>query len=680
MKYPVTKKRNFTEELHGKQVADPYRWLEKIETEEVGKWVSEQNKFSKKFLRDGAAYDKILKELKKIWYYSSQNAPSVKGGKYFYLANDGTQNHNILYVKESLDAPPRILLDPNKWSKDGSSSLSVLYISDDGKYLVYGISRSGSDWQDIKILDVEKTKDLPETLKWCRFTFVSWKKDSSGFFYNRFPEETSVPPEDRINYSKVYFHELNSDQSQDVLIFEDNKNKEQDFYPVVTYDGEYLLIFAGIGTDNKNLVYVRKLIENKRFIRLIPDFEAEYTYVYNIGDIFFFKTDLNAPFGKIVSIDLKNPSEKAWKEVVPETRNKLLNATTAGEKFILEYLYDAHSVLKIYSLEGKLLNEIQLPGLGTVLGISGEPDLKDIYFKYTSFTYPGIVYQYDINRNEMKEFSRDGLSVDQSEFTIERLIAVSKDGTKVPYFLVRGKSVERNGSNPTILYGYGGFNIPETPSFSVSLYYWLKKGGIYALANLRGGGEFGEVWHKGGMLGNKQNVFEDFIAVAQSLIENGFTQKEKLAIRGGSNGGLLTGACMIQKPELFGAVVCQVGVLDMLRYHKWTVGRYWIPEYGDPENKEHFQFLYAYSPVHNVKKGVKYPPVLITTADTDDRVYPAHSFKFAAELQEKSSGESPVLLRIEEKAGHGHGKSLSKLVEQASDIYSFLNKTLGLEG
>lgn len=676
MKYPKTKKLDFAEEIHNVKVEDPYRWLEDVESDEVKKWADAQNEFSEKFLRDGTDFKKIYADLKKIWTYQKKSAPIKKGGKYFFMANNGNQNHDVFYVQDMSDSDPRILLDPNKWSEDGSSSLIDKYISEDGKFVAYGRSESGSDGQDIKILDVEKCEDLPETLKWCRFTVVSWKKDSSGFFYNRYPEEGSVPPEDMTNYSKVYFHLLKNPQEKDELIYEDKENKKFSLHTEISRDGEYLMVYISSDMEYYNMILIRKIDETKPFTYLIDEFEAEYRYIYNEGEIFYVWTNMDAPLGRIISIDLKDLSKEKRREVIPETNDKLENAKVIGGRFILEYLQDAHTVLKIFSIKGEFDKEIPLPDIGTTYGINGESDQDEAFFKFISFTWPGTVYRYDFVKDEINELYRDGLSVDPSKFIVERLFSVSKDGTKVPFFVVRRKDLRLDGSNPTILYGYGGFNISETPVFSVPMYYWIEKGGIFVVANLRGGGEFGEAWHKGGMLGNKQKVFDDFISVAKFLTENKYTSREKLAIRGGSNGGLLTGACMVQRPDLFGAVVCEVGVLDMLRYHKWTVGRFWIPEYGDPEKEEDFRFLYAYSPLHNVKEGVNYPPVLIITADTDDRVYPAHSFKFAAALQKKSSKENPVLLNIERKAGHGHGKPVSQMIEKSADIYVFLFKTL----
>ncbi len=679
MKYPDTKKIDLVELIHGVEVEDPHRWLEDVESEEVKKWAEAQNELSEQHIKERGQFGKIFSDLKKIWNYPKKGAPINKGGKYFFLAEDGIQNHAVFYFQKTLDSPPEVLLNPNKWSEDGSSSLNYKYISNEGKYVAYGRSESGSDRQEIKIFDVEKREDLPETLKWCRFTVVSWKKDSSGFFYNRFPEDGSVPPEDMTNYSKIYFHGLKNPQEKDELIYEDKENKKWTFHTEISLDGEFLMVFISSDKEYKNKILIRKIDGNEPFTYLIDEFEAEYKYVFNEGDNFYLWTNMDTPLGRIISLDLKDLSKEKRREVIPETKDKLENAKVVGGKFVLEYLHDARTELKIFSIEGEFIKEIPLPDIGTIYGINGEPEQDEAFFKYFSFTCPGTVYKYDFVKDELIKLSEDGLSVDSSKFVVERLLSVSKDGTKVPFFAVRRKDLTLNSANPTILYGYGGFNIPETPVFSVPMYYWIEKGGVYVLANLRGGGEFGEEWHKGGMLENKQNVFDDFISVAEFLIENKYTKREKLAIRGGSNGGLLTGACMVQRPDLFGAVVCEVGVLDMLRYHRWTVGRYWIPEYGDPEKEEDFKFLFAYSPLHNVKEGVNYPPILIITADTDDRVFPAHSFKFAAALQDKSSGKNPVLLSIEKKAGHGHGKPVSQLIEKSADIFTFLFKTLGVE-
>jgi prolyl oligopeptidase len=522
-------------------------------------------------------------------------------------------------------------------------------------------------------------KDQSGVLQWCKFTSIAWKHDNSGFYYDRFPAEGEVPEEDRNNYNKVYWHELGTDQSKDVLVYEDPANKEYGFAPTITDDGRYLILAAYHGTDENNGIFYRETKSDGEFVKLLDLHEASYEFVDNVGSIWYFNTTLDAPRGRIIAIDVEKPGRENWMEIVPQTDDVIHYLAMVNDQLVIAYMRDAHNQLKIFTRKGGLVADIELPTIGSVWGISGRREDKEMFFDFTSFVYPLTTYRYDFTKGQLSVFRESEVDFDASQFVTEQLFFKSKDGTRVPMFVTYKKGLKKEGENPTWLYGYGGFNVSMTPWFTVSRLLWLEMGGVYVVANIRGGEEYGEEWHQGGILGNKQNVFDDFIAAAEYLIDEGWTSTPKLMINGGSNGGLLVAACELQRPELFGAVVCRVPVTDMLRYHKFTVGRYWVSDYGNAEeDPDHFNFLYAYSPLHNVKEGVTYPPTLITSADTDDRVVPAHAKKFAAALQAADAGKNPILLRVEMKAGHGGGKPMSKVIEEYGDIYAFVFKTLGI--
>ncbi|MBW1808311.1 MAG: S9 family peptidase [Deltaproteobacteria bacterium] len=677
--YPESRKGTIVDDYHGTKVADPYRWLEDPASKETLAWTAMQNELTFKFIR-GALQEKIKARLTKIWNYPRFSLPYKKGGRYFFSKNDGLQNQAVFYTQASLEAEPKVVIDPNKLSKDGTVALTGSYLSEDGQVLAMLLSSKGSDWQERKIRKVESGQDYAETLKWCKFTLVAWKHDGSGFFYDRFPDPASVAPEDRNNYSRVYWHTLNTEQDKDELVYENPENKELGFSPFITEDGKYLVLRVEHGTDPKNRIYYRATESKGPFIKLLDAADAMYSFVGNQGPVFYFHTDLDAPRGRIISIDLSNPDRKHWKEIIPKQSDVIKFATIVNDHLVVRYMHDAHDLLKIIDLTGKLVKEIELPGIGTVAGLSGKQKDTEMFFGFTSFLYPYTTFHYDFKTDQVKLFRGPKVDFDASGYETKQVFYKSKDGTRVPMFITHKKGLKLDGNNPTLLFGYGGFNVSLTPYFSISRLIWLENGGVFVLANLRGGNEYGEKWHQAGILGNKQNVFDDFIAAAEWLISNKYTSNKKLAIIGGSNGGLLTAACLLQRPELFGAVVSVVPVIDMLRYHKFSIGHYWVSDYGNAEkDPEHFKFLYAYSPLHNIKPAVAHPPTLITTADTDDRVVPMHGKKFAAALQAADEGRNPVLIRIETKAGHGRGKPTSKRIEEAADIYTFLFKIFGMQ-
>ena len=678
--YPVAKKVNVVNNYHGVEVADPYQWLEDPDDNETLSWVEAQNKLTFDYIRSDAAYERLKKRLTELWNYPKYSAPRKRGERYFFSKNDGLQNQSVIYMQQSLESEPAVVIDPNKLSEDGTVALSNLTLSEDGILLAYGLSSSGSDRQEIKVRDVDSGSDYDEVLQWCKFTSIAWKHDNSGFFYNRFPEPGTVPKEDENNYSRVYWHKLSTEQSEDKLVYERPDDKELGFSPFITDDGEYLVLYVWKGTSPKNRIYYRKVNSKGPFIKLLDKADANYVPVHNVGSIFYFKTDLDAPRGRIITIDLNKPDGENLGEIVPQQEDVISFVIVVNNQLVVCFMHDAHHKLKVYDLDGTFVRDIELPTIGSIYGLSGNYNDTEMFVTFASFLYPTTIFHYDFKTNELTTFRKPEIDFDPSRYETKQIFYNSKDGTRIPMFITHKKDLKLNGNNPTLLYGYGGFNASITPHFSISRLIWLEKGGVYAVANLRGGNEYGELWHEAGMLDKKQNVFDDFIAAAEWLINNKYTNTTKLAINGGSNGGLLVAACMNQRPELFGAVLCQVPVTDMLRYHKFTVGRYWVPEYGNAEeNEEHFKFLYAYSPLHNVQENVEYPPTLVTSADTDDRVVPAHAKKFVATLQEKYKGRNPILLRVETKAGHGAGKPTTKRIEEYSDIYNFLFKTFGMD-
>ncbi|TVP60017.1 MAG: S9 family peptidase [Nodularia sp. (in: Bacteria)] len=678
MTYPISNRSDQVDNYHGTVVADPYRWLEDPDSAETRSWIEAENQITFAYLNEIPAREKIKQRLTKLWDYEKYGIPFKEGNNYFYFKNDGLQNQSVLYTLKTLDAEPRVLLNPNQLSTDGTIALSGLAISENGQLLAYGLSSSGSDWQEWKVRDVETGEDLEDHLKWIKFSGASWTKDNQGFFYSRYDEPNEKTKLEDVNYyQKLYYHQLGTSQSEDILIYHRDDQKEWGFSGNVTEDGNYLIISVWLGTDAKNLVFYKDLTNpNAEVVELINQFEADYSFIENDDHIFYFRTDLNAPRGRLISIDIKNPSQETWQEIIPQSVATLESANILNNQFVVDFLQDARSQIKIFDLNGALVREVELPGLGSAGGFAGKRDDTETFYSFTSFTTPGTIYRYNMVTGESELFRQSQVDFNPDDYETKQIFYSSKDGTQVPMFITHKKGMQLDGKNPTYLYAYGGFNASITPHFSVSTLVWMEMGGVYALPNIRGGGEYGEEWHQAGMKEKKQNVFDDFIAAAEWLINHNYTRPAKLAIAGGSNGGLLVGACMTQRPELFGAALPAVGVMDMLRFHKFTIGWAWVPEYGSPDNPEEFQTLYSYSPLHNLKPGTAYPATLITTADHDDRVVPAHSFKFAATLQAHQAGDAPVLIRIETKAGHGAGKPTAKIIEEAADKWAFLVQTL----
>ncbi len=686
--YPVTKKGDVVDDYHGTKIADPYRWLEDDNSDETKAWVVAQNKVTHEFLDTIPQRAALRERLTKLWNYERFSAPFERGGRFFYSHNTGLQNQSVLYVTDAIDEPGRVLLDPNTLSKDGTVSLTESTPSEDGKLLVYGTSAGGSDWQEFRVRDVATGKDLADVVKWVKFSGASWAKDGSGFFYSRFDEPKAGDAlKGKNEFQKLFFHKIGTEQAADTLIYERKDHADWGFGGHVTDDGNYLLIHVSQGTDPKNRVFYKDLTQSQsKVVELLTDYDADYGFADNDGPVFFFRTDLDAPRYRVIAIDTRKPERAAWKEIIPQTADKLEGASFVGGKIFCEYLKDARSEVVVHTPKADknsqlstLNSQLTLPGIGSVGGFSGRAKDTHTFFSYTSFTEPGAIYRLDIATLQSVVWRKPAVDFDSSAYETKQVFFPSKDGTRVPMFITHKRGLALDGTAPTVLYGYGGFNIPMTPAFSVSRAVWLEKGGVYVVANLRGGGEYGAEWHKAGTKLQKQNVFDDFIGAAEWLIANKYTASPKLAIQGGSNGGLLVGACMTQRPELFGAALPAVGVMDMLRFHKFTIGWAWKSDYGSSENADEFPALLAYSPLHTLKPGTRYPATMVTTADHDDRVVPAHSFKFAARLQECQAKDGPpVLIRIETSAGHGAGTALNKVIEQSADQLGFLMKAFGM--
>jgi prolyl oligopeptidase len=677
--YPTTRKVDQVDDYHGTKVSDPYRWLEDDNAPETKEWVEAQNKVTFAFLEDIPARGPIKERLRKLWNYERYGVPFREGGRYFFSKNDGLQNQSVLYTMRSLDDTPRLLLDPNTMSADGTVALSGYYVTEDARYLAYTVSSAGSDWHEIKVRDVESGQDLPDLIKWVKSSGAAWTKDGKGFFYSRYDEPSGTNVLKGVNYfHKLYYHHLGTSQSDDELVYHRPEQKEWGFSGSVTDDGRYLVIHVWQGTDTRNRFFYKDLEGGGPVVELLKDFDADYTFIENVGTRFYFRTDLNAPRGRIIAIDIARPHRTDWQEIVPQAAERLQNASLVNDQLIASYLQDARDEIRLFDREGRAVRTVELPGLGTVNGFRGKRSDTETFYSFTSFTTPSTIYRYDLQSGRSSVFRQPKVDFEPADYETRQVFYRSKDGTRVPMFITHKKGLELTGRNPTLLYGYGGFDISLTPAFSVATVVWMEMGGVYAVPNLRGGGEYGKEWHEAGIKLRKQNVFDDFIAAAEWLIANKYTSSSKLAISGGSNGGLLVGACLTQRPDLFKAALPAVGVLDMLRFNKFTRGWAWTSDYGSPEDATEFKALYAYSPYHNLKPGVKYPSTLITTGDHDDRVVPAHSFKFAARLQEVQEGRNPVLIRIETRAGHGAGKPTAKIIEETADRYAFLMRELGL--
>ncbi len=674
--YPPAPHSDVIDTYHGRQVADPFRWLEDVDSPETSDWIAAQNALTEQFLAAVDERDAIRDRLEHVWNYERFSAPSREGRDYAFYKNSGLQNQSVLYSAASLDGPARVLIDPNLFSADGTVALSGLSFDHDGTRVAYAISSSGSDWLEWHVRDVASATDLDDCVRWGKFSGAAWRGDGSGFFYSRYDEPGDAQFKAANYYHKLYFHRLGTPQSADELIYERPDHKDWNIAPIVSEDGRWLVIYVSQGTEPRNRIFVADLERTSiEVLELLPDADGKYEFLGNDGDRFYFQTTRHSPRGCVVSVDL---TTRRMRPIIEQTSDALDCVTIFGDRLLAHYLHDAHSAVSVYDFGGNRVGEIALPGLGTIGGFQGKRFDAETFFSFTSYTTPSTIYRYDFATQTTTAVFTPAVDFDPSKYISEQVFFTSKDGTRVPMIATYRKGIALDGSAPAILYGYGGFDISLTPAFSPATLVWLEMGGIYAVANLRGGGEYGEEWHLAGTKERKQNVFDDFIAAAEFLIAKRYTSPAKLAIMGGSNGGLLVGAVMTQRPDLIGAALPAVGVLDMLRFQRFTIGWAWTSDYGSSDDPEQFEWLFAYSPLHNLRPGVAYPPTLITTADHDDRVFPGHSFKFAARLQEVQSGDNPVLIRIEAKAGHGAGKPTAKVIAEVADRYAFLVRVLGI--
>jgi prolyl oligopeptidase len=710
--FPATRQIDHVDDYHGTKVADPYRWLEDLDSPETRAWVESQNAVTFAYLTRIPAREQIRRRLTELWNFERFTLPVKRGGRYFYTRNDGLQNQNAVFVLERLYGQRRLLLDPNSFSSDGTIALANWVPSEDGKLLAYGLAHAGSDWQEWHVMAIDSGRQLADHLKWVKFSRVSWTLDNSGFFYSRYDEPPQGEKFTGTNYNhKLYYHRLGQPQESDTLVYRRDDQKEWMFDGDVTDDGQYLIISISRNTDPKTQIFYKKLAQpDAPVVELITGFDADYEFVGNDGATFWILTDNGAPLKRLMAVDIgkvevaaiHEPEAQAreaaaqskgdvsrsrvglgdrpgWTEVIPQGENVLRNVTFIGGQFVAQYLRDACSAIKVFDQSGNFVRNVDLPTLGSAGGFAGRQHDTETFYSFGNYTTPGTIYRYDVTDGKSSVFRQPQVAFDPSAYETKQVFCTSQDGTRVPIMIVARRGIRLDGSHPTILYAYGGFNVSQTPGFATSIVAWLERGGVYAVANLRGGGEYGRAWHEAGMLSRKQNVFDDFYAAAQWLIDHQYTSPSKLAIRGGSNGGLLVGAAITQRPELFAAAVPAVGVMDMLRYHKFTIGWAWVGEYGSSDDPQQFQNLLRYSPLHNLKPGMKYPATLITTGDHDDRVVPGHSYKFAAALQAAQAGDSPTLIRIETRAGHGAGKPTTKLIEEAADVLAFLTRALGME-
>ncbi|WP_430971760.1 prolyl oligopeptidase family serine peptidase [Sunxiuqinia rutila] len=676
--YPETTKGEVKDTYFGTEVADPYRWLEDDNSAETAAWVEEQNKVTFNYLEALPYREEIKGQLTDLMDYPKHGTPFKRAGKYFYFKNNGLQNQNVLYRTEKLGEEAEVILDPNTFSEDGTIALSGVELSEDGRYLVYMVAKSGSDWNEIFVKDLETGKLLDDQIQWVKFSGLAWY--NNGFYYSAYdrPEEGTELSESN-QYQKIYYHQLGTSQAEDQLIMEDQDKPKRMFGAEVTEDKRFLLVSVSEASHG-NALSVKDLTRtNAAYVSLMDRLDYEFHVQDNVGDNLFVRTNYKAPKYRLVKIDVKHPEEENWVETIPEKDEVLQTVSFVGGRIVAEYMKDAHSVVEVYDYDGALEYEIELPGLGSVGQFSGKKEEPEAFYSYSSYNTPGEIYQFDVETQESSLFYRPEVKFNPDDFIVKQEFFTSKDGTRVPMFIVHKKGLKLDGTNPTLLYGYGGFNVSLTPSFSTTRMVFIDNGGVYVVANLRGGGEYGEDWHQAGTKLNKQNVFDDCIAAAEYLIAEKYTSSEKLALMGGSNGGLLVGAVINQRPELFQVGLPAVGVMDMLRFHKFTIGWAWAGDYGTSEDsQEMFEYLYGYSPYHNIREDLDYPAVLVTTADHDDRVVPAHSFKYIARLQERHSGSQPTLIRIDTKAGHGAGKPTAKVIEEYTDVWSFLFFHLGM--
>ncbi|HUP91334.1 MAG TPA: prolyl oligopeptidase family serine peptidase [Solimonas sp.] len=688
--YPEARKGDTVEDYFGTAVADPYRWLEDTDSAATAKWVEQQNKLSLPFLAALPRREAYRKRLTELWNYERFELPEKHAGQYFFRRNDGLQNQSVLYMQAGREAKPRLLLDPNTLSSDGTVALTQIEVSPDGQWLAYGTAASGSDWNDFRVRRVADGVDSPETLSRIKFSSIAWTHDNKGFFYSRYPDPPAgaeAKTFDDLANQKLYYHRLGTVQAQDLMVYADAAQPKWGFVPKVTDDGRYLIVNVWQGSSNETAVYYKDLGDPQApaigatMVHLVDNFEAEYDPLGSVGTRLYFRSNNGASLGRVLAIDLAKPEPQFWQSIVPEQRDALQHALFAGGEIVLLYMRDATSRLQRAALDGKPRGEIALTGLGSVpdlsttgVQLSGSFDDNELFYSYTSFNLPITNYIYDIKAGAGGVFQPIRLNFDPSQYVAEQVFYKSRDGTRIPMFIAHKKGLKKNGKTPTLLYGYGGFDVSLTPTFSVSTLVWMEQGGIYAQPNLRGGGEYGKAWHEAGIKQRKQNVFDDFTAAAAYLVSSGWTSSKHLAISGRSNGGLLVGATLNQHPELFAAALPGVGVMDMLRYHRFTIGWAWAGDYGTADDKEGYAYLSKYSPYHNIKPKTRYPAVLITTADHDDRVVPGHSFKYAAALQAAQAGDRPVLVRIDVKAGHGAGKPIAMVIEEEADKLAFITQ------
>ena len=678
IQYPETKKENVSNDYWGTQIIDPYRWLEDDRSQETEDWVIVQNQLTNSYLEQIPFRNKLKERFTELMNYPKYGYPQKIKDKYYFYKNDGLQNQSVLYELDSLTAEPRVLLDPNQLSEDGTIALSRASFSKDGKYLAYSISKSGSDWNEIFVMEVATRQLLPDHIEWVKFSGISWQ--GNGFYYSAYDRpEAGKEYSNKNEYHKVFYHRLNDQQTQDKIVFENKKHALRNCSAGVSEDEKFLFIVETESTSG-NSVWLKDLTKaNAQAVLIAPGFDSDFSVIDHYEGKIYVLTNYQAPNQQLMVVDPARPQLKNWQTLIPESKHVIKDVSLIGGQLFVNYMQDASNHLYAYDTSGRLLHEIELPTIGTV-GISGKHDDNEAFYMFTSYTYPPTIYRYDVAENTAELFRKSEVSFNAEDYVSEQVFYSSKDGTQIPMSIIYKKGLKKNGKNPTMLYGYGGFNISLLPSFSVTRIPFLEQGGIYAIANLRGGGEYGEAWHKAGTKLQKQNVFDDFIAAAEYLIAANYTNSKKLAISGGSNGGLLVGACMTQRPDLFAVAIPEVGVLDMLRYQKFTIGWAWATDYGTAEESEEmFAYLLNYSPLHNLKAGAAYPATLITTGDHDDRVVPAHSFKFAATLQEHHSGTTPTLIRIDVKAGHGAGKPISKIIDAQTDVWAFVMQNLGMK-
>ncbi len=677
-RYPTAPRGDVVDTYHGVQVSDPYRWLEETDSPATQRWIAEQNELTRGVLDATPEREALVKRLTELWDYERFGLPERHGERWFVTRNDGLQNQAVLYQLDSLEGEPRVLLDPNTLSADGTMALSGLEFSHDGRYLAYGVADGGSDWNVWRIRDVQSGRDLDDELRWIKFAAPAWAPDSKGLYYSRYDAPQPGKELEAVNFNqKLWFHALGTAQAQDALVLERPDHPEWSFGPTVSDDGRWLVISVGLGTDPKNLVFLKDLSTPDAPIReLVSEFVASYDFVAASAESLYFRTDRDAPRGRLVRIALGAGAKPEWQTVVDQSDDTLDGVDLVGGRFLLSYTKDARSVVRVHEASGEFVREVELPGMGSASGFEGRAEDPITFYSFASFRQPATIYAYDTQSGQSRLWRAPKLAFDPEAFTTEQVFYSSKDGARVPMFLTYKKGLKRDGANPTLLFGYGGFNISLTPNFRAARIAWLERGGVYAQANLRGGGEYGEEWHAAGTKLRKQNVFDDFIAAAEFLVREKWTSPAKLAIQGGSNGGLLVGAVLNQRPDLFGAAIPAVGVMDMLRFEQFTIGWAWTSDYGSVKNADEFNALRAYSPYHNVKLGEHYPATLVVTAERDDRVVPAHSFKYAAALQHAQGGPEPILIRIETRAGHGAGKPTSKQIDQAADELAFLIDSL----